>query len=165
MSAINMTLFRFVLGLTHKVVEGIEEEQMRTQPAAGINPPIWILGHLAVVLDMGLATAGLTPICPAAWGKAFGPNSRLDSIPHGIATKAQIMQKISEAGELLLAKVPQMTEAELAKLRPGQLFEKELPSVRDLLENLMFTHHMLHVGQLTVWRRLMNLPSVINIKM
>jgi hypothetical protein len=161
--AINPTLLRFVSGLTQAAMADIPEEAMNAQPAPGINPPLWILGHLAVVADSAIRLAGGHAICPAEWGATFGRNSTIDGIPPGIASRAQFQSIMARQIEILIDLIEKLTPEQLAKPHPAPIFRTELPTVGDLLGNLLFSHHMMHIGQLTVWRRLMGLPRIINI--
>ena len=50
------------------------------------------------------------------------------------------------------------TDSRLAKPNATGFRPEQLPTVRDVFEVLLLTHPSLHVGQLSVWRRLTGLP-------
>jgi len=46
-----LTLYKFTLGHLKLVANDLDESAMNTPPFEGGNPPVWILGHLAVATD------------------------------------------------------------------------------------------------------------------
>jgi uncharacterized damage-inducible protein DinB len=159
----SLALFRMNAALTKKAFADITEEQMRAQPGPGMNPPIWILGHLCFAWDGVLRLIGQRSICSADFKRPFVPGSKLDGLPAELPSKTEMLAKFDEISERLLAELPKVDEAQWAKPNPSPFFTTELPTVLDMVSNLLFSHHMMHVGQLTVWRRLMGLGSVMQI--
>ncbi len=159
-NALNLTTFRFVLGHIQKACADIPEEQMREQPH-GVNPPVWILGHLIVTMNRVPAFLGLPTVGPAEYGVWFGPNSKLDAMPADLPTKSQLLAHLSELSERILVELPKLNDDDLTKPNTTGFRPEQLPTMRDVFEVLMLTHPMLHVGQLSVWRRLQGLPPFI----
>jgi hypothetical protein len=160
---INANLFRLAVTITNKAFADIPEEQMRVQPAPSMNPPVWILGHLCVSLDGALRLIGQKPVCPPDYRKYFGPGSKLEALPPELPTKQEMLANLGQITECLLAELPKVPEAYWTKPNPSKFMTAELPTVLDIVSHLLFTHQMMHVGQLTVWRRLAGLPSLIQI--
>ncbi len=160
-NAINLTLFRSVVGLVRKAVADIPEEQMRAQPATGINPPVWILGHIVTTISVVPKVIANVSIVPKEYLVWFGPTSKLENLPAMPPTKETLLNQLSAVYESVLVEIPKLTDEELAKPNALKFMTQELPTQRDILENLLMTHTMLHYGQLTVWRRLMKLNPVI----
>ncbi|QVL33002.1 DinB family protein [Telmatocola sphagniphila] len=161
-SPINTTLFRYMMGLTQKVFAEIPEEQTRTQPTPAINPPIWVIGHLCMAWDGALALLGGTKLCPQEYTQWFGPGSNLADMPKELPSKKEMLAQLSQISEMILTALNEVSPQRLEKPNPSRFFNKELPTVRDFVENLLFSHHALHLGQLSIWCKLMNLPKVIN---
>ncbi len=162
-NSINTTLFRFVLGMTHKALADIPEEKMRNQPAAGMNPPAWILGHLCFALNGAYRLLGQPSMLPDEYSTWFGPGSKLEALPSQLPTKKEMLSHMSQIGEMILAALTKVTDADLAKPHGMRLLKEELKTKGDLLQHLLFTHQSIHIGQLTVWRRLSGFPSLIQI--
>jgi hypothetical protein len=159
----NLTLYRYAVGLANKLFEEIEEGQMHVQQAPGINPPIWIIGHLTMVNDLILNILGEATHCPKLWHATFGPNSRIDNIPADIGTKDEMVAVYNKTAELIIAAIDAKEDAFFAAPQQAPFLRQDLPTVHDLLGHLMFTHHTLHLGQLSVNRRLLGLPGVVRI--
>lgn len=160
-NAINLTLFRAVVGLVRKAVADIPQDQMAAQPAPGINPPVWILGHIVTTLAVVPKVLANVSIVPKEYLVWFGPNSKLESLPAELPSKDKLLNFLSAVQESILVEIPKLTDEDLAKPNALKFMTQELPTQRDILENLLMTHTMLHYGQLTVWRRLASLPPII----
>ncbi|MBX3398119.1 MAG: DinB family protein [Gemmataceae bacterium] len=160
-NAINLTLFRSVVGLVRKAFADIPEEQMRAQPAPGINPPVWILGHIVTTISVVPKVIANVSIVPKEYLVWFGPTSKLESLPTTPPTKETLLNQLSAVYESVLTEIPKLTDEDLAKPNALKFMTQELPTQRDILENLLMTHTMIHYGQLTVWRRLMGMGPII----
>ena|SRR5258708_6950218 len=160
---INMNLFRVSFAITKKAFGDIPEERMRAAPAPGMNPPVWILGHLCVAWDGALRLIGQKMMCPVDYRRQFGPGSNLESLSPLLPTKAEMLSHLNQIGESLLTEIPRLPEDRWNMPNPSNFLKAELPTLADIMSHLLFTHQMMHVGQLTVWRRLAGLPSLIQI--
>jgi hypothetical protein len=158
---ISLALFRVNIALTHKAFADFSEEQMRAQPAPEMNPPIWILGHMCVGLDGALRLQGQRPLCSPDYRQYFGPGSKIEELPPQLPTKKEMLAKLGEISELLLATAAKLPTDYWNGPNPSKFLTAELPTIRDMVSHLMFTHHAMHLGQLTVCRRLLGLPSMI----
>lgn len=160
-NSINLTLFRATVGLLRRAVADIPEDQMKAQPVPGINPPVWILGHIVTTLAAVPKVIANVSIVPKEYLVWFGPTSKLESLPAELPTKENLLNLLSAVQESILVEIPKLTDEDLAKPNSMKFMTDTLPTMRDILENLLLTHSMLHYGQLTVWRRLSQLPPII----
>jgi hypothetical protein len=71
-------LYAFTLDYCHKLADDIDDAQLATQPATGINHPAWILGHRRSRPTVRCGALGEPGVCPPEWQKLFGP-ARLPS--------------------------------------------------------------------------------------
>jgi uncharacterized damage-inducible protein DinB len=160
-NSINLTAFRFVVSLLQKSFADVKEEDMRLRPTPAMNPPVWILGHIVATFGFVPKMLGGELACPPEYLKWFGPGSKLEDLPAQLPSKKELLGKLSEAAERVLVAVPRVGDEDWAKPNPIPFFPTELPTLRDITENLLCNHTMLHVGQMTVWRRTQGLPAII----
>ncbi len=59
-----LTLYKFQLGYLKMVAADLDESAMTVPPFEGANPPVWILGHLAVSMDFAARMLGQPTACP-----------------------------------------------------------------------------------------------------
>lgn len=162
-NSVNLKTFRYAVSLLQKGFADVPEGEMRLQPLPSMNPPVWILGHLVATLGYIPKALGESLACPPVYLKWFGPGSKLEDLPADLPSKKELLAKLGEISERILTVLPEFTDGDLAKPNPTPFFRAELPTLRDIVENLLVGHTMLHVGQMTVWRRAKGLPRIIAI--
>ncbi|WZO96999.1 DinB family protein [Isosphaeraceae bacterium EP7] len=154
-------LYAYNLEYTRRLVDGLDDAEIAQIPSPGINPPIWILGHLAICTDYVLSTCGLPMALPEAWHRSFGPGSMPlaeGSVRPGVA---ELMNALTAGHERALQAATQLDPDRLAEKHTlgMELIRKTLPTVGDLIAHLLSTHEAGHLGQFSTWRRLKGLPQ------
>jgi hypothetical protein len=135
------------------LVKDLDDAQF-TRPVAGaVNPPAYILSHLAVTADFGLVKLGQPMLCPPAWHKAFGPGCKPDPAC-AYPSKAELIAAI-DRGYDSLRSAAAATTPEVIMQPHGVPFFSGTPieSVGDVVALLLTSHLGLHIGQLSLMRR------------
>jgi hypothetical protein len=156
-----LTLNNFVISFAHQLANGIEDSQLDDIAAPGMNSPRWIYGHLVVAANMGLQVLGKPLECPESWMKAFGPGSDPATPPNPAPDRAELLRRFDASHAALREAVKALTPEQRASPSSFAKAAKLIPTLGDLLGHLLTTHAMLHLGQLSAWRRLRGLPPVL----
>ncbi len=142
-------------------MKDIDEAQL-TQPIAGAkNPPAYILCHLAMVNDMGLAMLGRPNECPAGWAEVFGPGKQPQDVSFAYPPKAELLA-IVQRGQKALCEAARGAAAE-AMLQPHGLAMfagSPIETKGDIVALLLTAHLSFHLGQLSVMRRQLGFAPV-----
>ena len=160
-------LYRFLLDYYDRLTADLTDELIVRRPAGNVTPPVWVLGHVAMAGPYALGLLGRedrADYVPAGWAENFGPGSApLDYAPgFEPPTLAALREAIREGHARVDAA---LGEADFAALgldepNPMDFLAAAFPTKRDLLAHLLTTHDAIHAGQLSAWRRAMNLPAV-----
>lgn len=142
-----------------KLVADLSEEQMVLQPGPGMNHPAWVLSHLNAYHPV---------IVSVIKGDLFeDPKNH----PFGMLSKPEADRSVYESKDELVGtyiKGHEQVEAVLSTAT-GAVFDqkielerwiKMLPTAGIALPYLMLLHENIHLGQLSAWRRVQELPSV-----
>jgi hypothetical protein len=158
-------LYDFVLNYCRLLAEDIAEADMAYQPVAKMNPPVWILGHLAISTDYAAMLLGLSKDCPEEWHRRFGPGSRAPRPDEPRPKKDNLLLAIQRGHERVSHASERVTAERLAQQHPVDLafLRESLPTVGELLAHLMTTHPAAHLGQLSAWRRACGMPEVLKL--
>lgn len=156
-------VYALVLKLCRSMAADISEDQMTVQPAPGMNHPAWILGHLAVTTDSAVRIVGGATVCPEDWRAKYGPGSTVVADRNAYPSKAELLAAFEAAHARVMEAMASVSEEHLSRPQPSRFFKAELPTLGDMLLHLITTHPMLHLGQLSAWRRAMGLPGVIRV--
>lgn len=146
-------LNHFLMGYFDQVVADIPADRITERGPGGLHPPVWILGHLAIVGEMGQMLLGGSLEHPE-WMPIFGPGSSDDVQDAGRFTKGDLVQVIYDA----YPKVCEMAAAaSVERLQQPHGFEllngTPIQTVGDLTTHGLTAHFALHLAQLSAWRR------------
>ncbi|MEM8737881.1 MAG: DinB family protein [Planctomycetota bacterium] len=140
-----------------RLVADLDPAQMTHQPTPGANHPAWVLSHLHAYLGpLAELLDGRTPEDPI--GHRFGMKSVPLADASAYLPKDQLVETyLAEHQRVadLLAAAPADT---LTRPTPVERWQPRFPAVAELLGYVMLHHESYHLGQLSAWRRLQNLP-------
>jgi len=148
-------LYRFMSNYYHSIVKDLDEAALKHRESENVNPPGWILGHLALVNDFALNLLGQEPVCPANWGVLFGPGSDPAKALEQLPSREELIDYFDRGHSRVLEHV---SNADPEAMQQPQPFEplngSGIETVADLVAHIMTTHLASHVGQLSYHRRL-----------
>jgi hypothetical protein len=127
---------------------------------AGVNHPAWILGHLAWSTDRARALLGLEAEYPSEWATMFGFGSKPSATRGDYPSRAELLQAVERGFERLRDQAASATPEQLAQPSTNPRTKDLLPTVKDAIANLLTGHAGVHVGQLSMWRRMIGLPPL-----
>ena len=152
-------IYAFMLGYCERLAADIDDARLAEQPSPGVNPPAWLLGHLAVASDMGVGLFGAAEVTLRRVAQAVWTEIHPDLGPLGLSLEGRA--PVRPPDELTNASPawPEASSAEhLARPNPSGFFTKELPTTGDILAHLLTSHEGMHLGHLSNWRRQVGLP-------
>jgi hypothetical protein len=150
----------FAMNLDHarNLLDGIDEEQMISQPIDGMNPPAWIIGHLVYSFQEIGAEMGLARWLPDDWAERFGTGAELPSTLEEVPSRTELLSALDDGEKRLTDKLSQMSEAEFNQSLPDERHRHIFPTVASAVMHILTVHAAVHVGQLSAWRRAMGFP-------
>ena len=151
-----LTLYAFTLAMCERLIADIPQDDMEFQPAPGVNPPAWILGHLAICTDYALQLMGRPMRMPKTWHEEFGPGSNPLPQKHPYPPRDELMAALRTGHAEVAAAFATVDPQQLTAPNPLTNFPfliETLPTTGDLLAHLLTTHEAAHLGHLSNWRR------------
>ena len=127
-----------------------------------MNPPAWVLGHVAVVGNFALSRVGGDPVELPGWRENFGLGSEPNVYADGFSppTADDLRAAVKETHARFLAATAAVDPALLAEPTELDRLADRFPKKGDLIVHLLTTHDAVHWGQLSAWRRAAGLPAV-----
>ncbi len=152
-------LYGMMSGMLISMVDGIPKDQFQQRTGNG-NPPSWILGHLAIVNEFGVATVGGKPELLEEYLGIFGPGSP----PTGThPSKEELLEMFTTSKSRFLNTLDSTTDDVLNAERDSQILKEQLPKTVDMIGHILTSHISLHVGQLSAWRRERGMDSILQL--
>jgi hypothetical protein len=133
---------------------------MAGQPLPGVNPPAWILGHLAFSADRARGFLGAEKEMPEAWAPLFAPESAPCTNRADYPPKDELWRALEQGFESLRRQAETATSEQLSQPSTHPRVKDALPTTRDLVAFLLTGHLGIHLGQLSTWRRMIGLPRL-----
>lgn len=150
-----LPLLEFNRGYFQLLMTEVTDEMFVRPSVAGGKTMQWVVGHLVVVNDGGVALLGGTRSCPPEWQSLFGPRSSPAALTTEAPGKAALVAAF-DAGVTRLSQAAASVTVEQLDARhpvPMPILRRMLPTVGELLGHLMTTHLAGHLGQISVLRR------------
>ncbi len=151
-----LKLYELMRQWCHRMAADIDPAQLAHQPAPGIKPPIWVLGHLAVSTDYAARILGLARDCPRPWHVHFGRGSQTVPPDDVRPAKDELLAALDGGHRRVAAAIATADAGALGQPHQVELFQgTPLATLGDLVGHLLTTHEAFHLGQLSTWRRQM----------
>jgi len=142
------------------LVSDIEDAKMANQPAGLKNHPAWTLGHLAVGQDIILQMLELPSALDPSWLRLFGPGIPPTDDRQNFPMKAELITVLKNSHDKVAAAVREHFDRRASAVNPIPPLVERFPTVGDLVLYFLTTHEATHLGQISAWRRAMEMPSV-----
>mgnify|MGYP001585628116 CR=1 FL=1 len=142
-----------------RLLSDLAEPQMIEQPAPGMNHPAWILSHLNIYHPVMLnLLEGKT--FPDPKTHPFGMDSKPGTNPAEYEPKEVLVRTFVQGHERALAALQKCDSSALEAEVSLERWKLTMPKVGVCLSYLMLVHENVHLGQISAWRRAMQLPPV-----
>jgi len=155
-------------GLAQAMLTGIEADRFARHARPGgvevvSNHPAFVYGHLSIYPSRLLDMAGLDPApasVPEAFGDLFSAQAQCRDDPEGsiYPDMGTITSACFHASDALIEAMPGIGEDRFAMENPNERMRAPFPTFGAMLEFLVGPHAMLHLGQVSAWRRMEGLP-------
>lgn len=158
-----LTIYAFNLRVCESLMSDISQDEMLQQPSSGVNPPAWLLGHLALGTDYALKMMDQPMRLPNEWHEQFGPGSKPEALGDKTPKQEELLIALKDGHAAVAAALPEVAAERLAEPNPLTdlpFLVETLPTVGDLLAHLLTTHEAAHLGHLSNWRRQMGRPPL-----
>ncbi|MEM9364997.1 MAG: DinB family protein [Planctomycetota bacterium] len=155
------------LGYSERLLKDIAPETAAQMPqvdgkAIQANHPTFIFGHLSlypsrIVVDLG---GDATPIQPTdAYQTHFSPQATCQDDPNGnvYPTLDEVTSRYFAAMKLAIAAIEAAEDSAFAVENPNERMRAKFATKGSMHNFYLGGHVMIHMGQLSTWRRVMGL--------
>lgn len=152
------------LDYARRLVEGLSEEQANTLPAEGMNSPRWIIGHLAQTADQvplgWIFEAERTIETWDAWFDMGTTSAALTADQPSLSDALAHLDRLHERVSGMVAEASPAWFERSVPVSAPERFRQRFPTIGNALAHTMVGHEMMHLGQLSAWRRVLGMPAV-----
>lgn len=139
-----------------------DDEDLMKSPGEGCNHVAWQLGHL-VVSEKVLLDAlypGKSIELPEGFASNYDRQKETSSDPANFCSKAEYLELLAKSREASLAALAEISDEALDEPNPVESMAEMIPTKGQMFM-MMFTHPLMHAGQLVPLRRALEKPILI----
>lgn len=145
-----------------KALAGIRPEDFGRMPkGVNLNSPAFNFGHLSTYPDMMLEMLGRKDLMrpKAGWDELFSAKAECRDDPDGTIypPMEEIVAQFRDRHRALLGVIGETGDEAFAGVNPYEPMRDMFPTLGAMTEFIMVAHTMMHLGQVSAWRRLMGL--------
>ena len=160
---------RIVAGLGSESVQAVAPERfgrfaMGEAGPVRSNHPAFVIGHLSLYPNriseaLGL---GLDLAAPEGWELLFAPGVECVDDPEGTIypEKSVLLDVFTRSHREVIDAVSVVPISTLAKANPVERYRERFPTLMAMANFLLVAHPMLHLGQISAWRRFEGMKSL-----
>jgi DinB family protein len=152
--------FVYCLDFLRVQVADVTAADMVAQPNGITNHPAWVIGHLTYTCQELGDAIGLPEWLPNDWARRFGTGSVPVADASLYETKNHSLAMLGDAQSRITQAVDQLDDSHLDEPFPVESYRVIFPTIRHALTQVLAGHTAYHIGQVTIWRRAMGLPSM-----
>jgi hypothetical protein len=152
--------FAYCLDYLREQVADVLVADMVAQPNGIVNHPAWVIGHLTASCQAVGREIGMQPWLPKTWGNRFGMGSIPLSDVSAYESKTELLEILRDAQTRITDAIENLEPTQLEQPLPEEKYRPVLPTVRHALAQMLVAHTANHIGQVTIWRRMMGLPPL-----
>lgn len=158
---------RMTMGYAKAISEGIPAELFGRLPkGVACNTPAWVIGHLCLYQENLLEMIGRGELAQhdEQYKTLFANGTPSPDDPDGTyyPAKDTLLGRYLQRTEVAIAELGMADESVLMRQNPIEgRFREMLPTVGAAAGFLLTAHSMMHLGQVSTWRRCMGLGSAM----
>lgn len=155
---------RATLNLANALLKGISPADFARMPTGvKANTPAFCYGHLALYPERLLAMVGREDVArpDAKYEEWFASGRECKDDPSRTIypSMEEIVARFTTRHEFLLGVLPEIDDAVFDRPTPNPRLVDRFPRIGNAASFLLLAHPMLHLGQVSTWRRCMGLGS------
>jgi hypothetical protein len=143
------------LSYLRQLVDDVPDDMFTAQLAGAINHPAWVTGHLIYSAEAIGGEIGLTPWLPSDWAARFGTGSIPVSDRQAYPSKDILLGSLTDAEQRIRNRLMRIGDDGMMEPLPDVRHRESFPTIGHAVLHILTTHAAIHIGQLTVWRRVL----------
>ncbi|MCK4873231.1 MAG: DinB family protein [Phycisphaerales bacterium] len=143
--------------------EDIPDDKFAVKTIQTLNHPAFIMGHLTVYPEELLNHIGRGDLAidNADYDKLFGMGVECKNDPSIYPNKTELTARFRDRHNVLIGAIADMTDEQLLAPNPTDFLKESCPTLAAMLLFSLHDHVMMHLGQISAWRRTIGLGSVM----
>lgn len=156
---------RNCLGYGQMLLAGIPADQFSHMPHPNMNHPAFCVGHLSIYPNQTLELLGVPEHrveIPPSYSELFEMDVKCVEQDGRYPEKDELVGYYTAAYEAAIAGLGAVDESVFARETDFEgRFKQMCPTVGSTMAFMLLAHHMVHLGQISAWRRAIGMGSAM----
>jgi hypothetical protein len=122
-----------------------------------VNHPAWVIGHLVFSCQLIAGEMGVKPWLSPSWEQQFGTGSQPTDSREAYPGKDELLATLADAQQHVCRRVAELGIEGLSAPLPDVRYRHVFPTLGHAVLHVLTSHAAFHVGQVSVWRRVVGL--------
>lgn len=149
--------FSKTIEFLQRLVADIPDELLSVQSHGAVNHPAWVIGHLVYSCQLIAGEMGVEPWLALGWEQRFGTGSQPTDSRQAYPGKDELLTLLADAQQRVCRRVVELGIEGLAVPLPDVRYRHIHPTLGHAVFHVLTSHAAVHVGQVSVWRRVVGL--------
>ncbi|MSR44941.1 MAG: DinB family protein [Phycisphaerales bacterium] len=151
------------MGYAEKLLVSIPADQFAVMPKSDLNSPAFCIGHLALYAPWVCEMMGhpQADALPSTYEPLFKNGAPCVATPGHYPSKDELVIHFTKGWNRVALLLPTVADAQFAKPNPVAHMVERAPTIGALVSFMCLAHNMMHLGQISAWRRVMGLGSAM----
>lgn len=152
---------KMTLGYADSLVKTIPDARFAEMPKDDLNSPAFLIGHLAIYAPRMAEMLGHKGACsvPDSYEPLFKNGAKCLATPGTYPPKAELVKAFNDGWSAVARILPTVDEKAFAGPNPYEGLRDRLPTLGSVATFMCLAHNMMHLGQISAWRRVAGLGS------
>jgi hypothetical protein len=154
---------RRTIGYAELLVKDIPAADFGHMPHPRMNHPAFCIGHLSLYPNRLFGMIGRPDLVveKAGWEDLFKAGTACVEQDGRYPAKDELVNHYMERYNAIALALPEVADETLAAETPNERLRSFFPTIGVAANFMLNNHNMMHLGQISAWRRAMGLPSVM----
>jgi hypothetical protein len=137
----------------------LDEIALFRQPAHGVNPIAWTVGHLVYSFQAIGEELDIPHWLGSDWIDLFGQGSRLRPDKEQYPGKAALLESLRDGKRRVLERLERMSEQEMSGPLPDERYRHIFPTLGHAVLNTLVSHFAFHYGHICAVAKMVSPPN------
>lgn len=152
------------LGYAERLLADIPADRFAHMPLPKLNHPAFNIGHLSLYPNRLFTMLGRPDleVDKAGYAALFAAGTECVEQDGRYPSKDELVSHYFERYRAMLAHLPETSDETMSRANPMEGRMRELfPTIGEAMCFMLHNHQMMHLGQISAWRRVMGMGSAM----
>lgn len=147
--------YSLTLNYLRRLIDGVPDDALASQPAGIVNHPLWTIGHLVFSAQSIGSEIGLKAWLADDWTQRYGTGSVPVAERREYPSKDSLLAQLADAERRLRERLHALGDEAMQQPLPDVRYRELFPTIGHAIAHILPAHTAAHIGQIILWHKAM----------